>query len=154
VSEFLLNELASHNNACSRRLQLFADRAFVSSAGAGMRVPSLNRYLTVLYIAGVLGSAPVFARAQKTIPPQPVHMVTAEYPESAIREGLEGTVLVMLTIPPDGVPKDVKLAKGLRPDFDKSAIESMQQWRFRPATRDGKPIEVTITIEVVFKRPL
>jgi len=81
-------------------------------------------------------------------------MVTAEYPESAIREGMEGTVLVMLTIPPDGVPKDVKLVKGLRPDFDKSAIESMQQWRFRPAMRDGKPIEVTVTIKVVFKRPL
>src|ERR1700680_3587220 len=105
---------------------------FVSSIGADMRVPSLNRYLVVLYITGLLGSASMFAQAQKTTPPKPVHMVDPEYPDSAIREGIVGTVLVMLTIPPDGVPKDVKIAKGLRPDFDKSAIESIRQWRFRP----------------------
>jgi TonB family protein len=137
----------------ARLQQLRGSGIFVSSAGAEMQVPLLNRYLTVLYIAGLLGSAPVFVKAQKTTPPKPVHMVTAEYPESAIREGIEGTVLVMLTIPPDGVPKDVKIAKGFRSDFDKSAIESMQQWRFRPAMRHGKPIEVTVTLEVVFKRP-
>jgi protein TonB len=80
-------------------------------------------------------------------------MVDPEYPDSALREDIEGTVSVMLTIPPDGVPKDVKIAKGFRPDFDKSAIESIRQWRFRPAMRDGKPIEVTVTVGVVFKRP-
>jgi TonB family protein len=118
-----------------------------------MQAPSLNRYLAVLYIAGLLGSPATFAQAQKTTPPKPVHMVTAEYPDSAIREGIEGTVLVMLTIPSDGVPKDVKIAKGFRPDFDKSAIESIRQWRFRPEMRDGKPIEVTVTLKVVFERP-
>jgi protein TonB len=93
----------------------------------------------------------MLAEVPKTTPPKPVHIVAAEYPDSG--DGIEGTVLVLLTIPPDGIPKDVKIAKGLRTDFDKSAIESMRQWRFRPAMRDGKPIEVTVTLQVVFKRP-
>ncbi len=95
----------------------------------------------------------MFAQAQEIKPPKPIHMVDARYPDSAICEGIEGTVLVRLTIPTDGISTDVKIAKGFRPDFDQSAIDSVRQWRFRPASKDGKPIEVTITLEVAFKAP-
>ena len=118
--------------------------------GVDMRDPWLKRYLALLCI---VSSAALFAQTQKTTPPKPVHIVYARYPESAIREGIDATVLVMLTIPPDGVPKNVKIAKGFRPDFDESAIDAVRQWKFRPAMRDGKPTEVTVTLEIVFKRP-
>jgi protein TonB len=61
-------------------------------------------------------------------------------------------VVVQLTIPTDGIPKDVKVAKGFRSDFDQSAIDSVRQWRFQPATKDGKPTEVTVTLQVAFRR--
>lgn len=60
--------------------------------------------------------------------------------------------LVKLTIPPDGIPKDVTIAKGYRPEFDQSALEAVRQWRFQPAMKDGKPLEVTVTLQVVFQR--
>jgi protein TonB len=100
-----------------------------------------------------MGSAVGFAQTQQAKPPKPIHIVPAKYPDSAIRDGIEGTVSVMLTIPADGIPKDVKVAKGFRPDFDQSAIDSVRQWRFRPATKDGKPMEVTVTLQVAFKAP-
>jgi TonB family protein len=61
-------------------------------------------------------------------------------------------VVVRLTIPTDGIPKDLKVQKGFRPDFDQSAIDSVRQWRFKPAMKDGKPIEVTVTLQVAFRR--
>lgn len=89
----------------------------------------------------------------KTTAPKPVHQVTAEYPQSAIRDGINATVSVALTIPPSGIPADVRIAKGFREDFDESAVNSIRQWRFRPAMKDGKPVAVTVIIEVVFHSP-
>lgn len=60
------------------------------------------------------------------------------------------TVSVQLTIQTDGVPKDVRVAKRVREDIDDSALDAVRQWRFRPAMRDGKPIEVRVTVEVSF----
>src|SRR5882762_4197276 len=110
-------------------------------------------YLMLLCLAGLMGNAVAFAQAQETKPPKPIHRVDPTYPDSAIGKGIEGTVLVSLTIPPDGIPKDVKIAKGFQPDFDQAAIDAVRQWRFRPASKGGKPLEVSVTLEVVFKSP-
>jgi protein TonB len=37
--------------------------------------------------------------------------------------------------------------------LDEKAIEAVRQWRFRPATQDGNPVEMVATVEVNF-RPL
>jgi len=34
--------------------------------------------------------------------------------------------------------------------FGRAAIEAVRQWRYRPATRDGEPIDVYFTIIVLF----
>ena len=80
-------------------------------------------------------------------------MVDPKYPDSAIRDRKDAAVLVGLTIPTNGIPKDVKIAKGFRPDFDQNAIDAARQWRFQPAMKDSKPIEVTITLQFEFRAP-
>jgi protein TonB len=35
--------------------------------------------------------------------------------------------------------------------LDKKAIEAVQQYRFTPAMRDGKPVDVQVNIEVNFR---
>jgi TonB family protein len=35
--------------------------------------------------------------------------------------------------------------------LDKKAIEAIEQWRFRPATKAGEPVTVEAQIEVHFK---
>ena len=91
--------------------------------------------------------------AYRTIPPKLVHDVPPVYPESAMGGPVGRTVSVQLTIQTDGVPKDVKVAKGVREDLDDSALDAVRQWRFQPAMRDGKPIEVTVVVEVLFQIP-
>jgi TonB family protein len=123
---------------------------FRLSTDAGMHGSSLKGYLAVFCI---VGCSAMFAQSQKVVPAKLIHMVTPKYPRSAIPEGIDASVTVTLTIPPDGIPKDVRIAKGFRPDFDESAIDAVRQWRFKPATKDGNPVEVTVTVDVAFKAP-
>ena len=116
-----------------------------------MKSRLFKSHLAFLLITGMIGALVSFAQAQKTIPPKPIHTVAPEYPDTPIRYVVDPTVLVMLTIPPDGIPKDVKIAKEFRPEFDQNAIDAVRQWRFQPAMKDGKPVEVTVTLEVVFQ---
>jgi len=59
-----------------------------------------------------------------------------------------GTVVLRVVIGPDGVPSDPEVIKSSTPSADKSAVESVQRWRFRPATRKGKPIPMAAIIEI------
>ena len=34
--------------------------------------------------------------------------------------------------------------------LDQNAIQALKQWRFKPAMRDGMPVDVTLNIEVSF----
>jgi TonB family protein len=34
--------------------------------------------------------------------------------------------------------------------LDEKAIEAVRQWRFQPALKDGRPVDVQITVEVQF----
>jgi TonB family protein len=43
------------------------------------------------------------------------------------------------------------VVKGLGFGLDAKAIEAVQKWQFNPSMKDGKPIDVQIRVEVVFR---
>jgi protein TonB len=61
-----------------------------------------------------------------------------------------GSVIVALVVSSHGVPKDVRVTKGLDKEVDQNTVEAVEQWRFAPAQRDGKPIAVRISLEIAF----
>jgi TonB family protein len=75
------------------------------------------------------------------------------YTEAAARDGIEGTVLLGLTVEPDGTPSNVHVVRSLQPDLDEKAIEAVGQWRFRPGTSNGIAVAVQATIEINFRLP-
>jgi TonB family protein len=85
-----------------------------------------------------------------TIPPRAIHTVDPKYSAAALRVAKDKVILVTVTVPPDGIPTNVKIARGVRPDVDKAVVDAVQKWRFEPATRNGKPVAATITVEVDF----
>jgi TonB family protein len=89
-------------------------------------------------------------RPHWSVAPRVIHWVEAKYPESANRDGIRGAVDVQLTVQVDGIPKDIKIAKGSRPDLNESALNAVRQWRFQPALKDGEPVEKTVVLEVSF----
>jgi TonB family protein len=79
--------------------------------------------------------------------------VLPEYPEIARKKGIGGEVLLDVTVKVDGTVGAVVLKEGVPeyPAFDKNAEAAVRKWKFEPATEDGKPVEMTVTIPVKFR---
>jgi len=73
------------------------------------------------------------------------------YPRAARRRGLEGRVVVEATIDPAGrvVAANVQESSGYGL-LDRAALDAIKRWRFEPAERDGRPVEATVAVPVVF----
>ncbi len=76
--------------------------------------------------------------------------VRPNYPPGAMHAGIQGAVLLVGTITTDGVLADYRVIHSI-PALDDQAIEAIQQWRFKPAIKDGKPVPMIATLEVTFK---
>lgn len=97
-------------------------------------------------------------------PPPPVPPVRAEaqidarsqlqppYPASEERAGNEGSVTVRVQIGTDGRVKGVSKVSATSDAFWRATERhALRNWRFRPATLDGKPVESTKTMTVHFQ---
>jgi TonB family protein len=54
--------------------------------------------------------------------------------------GMEGDVIVEVTIDDHGTIVDKKLVQSFTPNIDSRVLAALEQWQFVPATRDGVPI--------------
>jgi len=45
----------------------------------------------------------------------------------------------------------VKLVRGVGEGLDESAIGTLRTWKFKPATKKGKPVPVRVIVEVSFR---
>lgn len=84
-------------------------------------------------------------------PPRAVSTPDPIYPKTAKKEGRQGDVRLWCIIGTDGSVREAGIAKSLSQDFDESAINAVRQWTFEPATRNGQPVEVKVSVEVSFK---
>jgi|HubBroStandDraft_4_1064222.scaffolds.fasta_scaffold04602_7 TonB family protein len=84
-------------------------------------------------------------------PPHLIHNVIPEYSDKARRAKVEGTVLISLVVDSSGNPTMIKVTRSLGSGLDEKAVEAVQQWRFDPATKDGKPVAVHLAAEVSFR---
>ena len=79
------------------------------------------------------------------INPQPV------YPRIAKRKGYQGRVLLLVVVSKSGTVKKLSVSKSSRHDIlDKAACKAVKQWHFHPGTRDGKSVEMSVTIPIRF----
>jgi len=72
------------------------------------------------------------------------------YTEEARRAKKQGTCILWLIVDSTGHPRDIRVARGLGFGLDSKAVEAVQQWRFQPALKDGRPVDVQISVEVEF----
>lgn len=74
------------------------------------------------------------------------------YPEAARLRGEQGTVALELAVGTDGRVITVSILNSSgSPMLDAAARRSVQEWRFRPAMRDGQPVPGTIRTQVHFR---
>jgi|SRR5580698_2202019 protein TonB len=61
-----------------------------------------------------------------------------------------GTVTVALIVSSKGLPKNVHVVKGIDKEIDQCTVEAVEQWRFDPAQKDGKPVAVRVSLDIAF----
>lgn len=82
----------------------------------------------------------------------PLGRVQPDYPAAAQRRHSEGTVVVRVSVGTDGMPTDVGYAERSGDiELDRAALQSVREWRFQPALKDGKAIASTVDVPVDFK---
>ena len=74
-----------------------------------------------------------------------------KYPESAIRDSVEGQIYVDAIVDTAGVVKEISIHQGVREDLNNSALEAVRKYKFKPATIKGKPTEFNVTNCVRFR---
>ena len=83
--------------------------------------------------------------------PVPVSMPAPRYPPSALRNGESGTVLLRVLVGADGVPAEVEVVRSSRSRaLDREAANTVRDWRFRPAQRDGQPVPGVVQVPINF----
>ena len=80
-----------------------------------------------------------------------VFRIDPDYSDAARNARLQGMVLVHLDIGPDGRPCNVRVDQGLGMGLDEKALEAVRQWKFRPGTRNGRPVATSALVEVRFR---
>jgi protein TonB len=83
-------------------------------------------------------------------------MVDATFSDEARHQERKGRIthfeaVLSLVVNSDGKPQNVCLVQSAGYGLDAKAAEAVQQYRFAPATKEGKPVAVRIHVQVDFK---
>jgi TonB family protein len=78
--------------------------------------------------------------------------VDPDYPPIAIPQRLEGTVILQAFVGADGAVRDIKLVRGYFL-LGRAAFDAVRQWRFKPYSQNGKPVDFQTYITINFKLP-
>ena len=85
--------------------------------------------------------------------PEAVKSVIPAYPETAIKEGLSGEVLLQVLIDSEGEVRFVRVLKpsGVDAGFEEAAVKAAYQFRYKPAIVDDEPVAIWVKCPVKFK---
>jgi len=77
--------------------------------------------------------------------PQAVRRTAPLYPARARLRGLEGSVELLFVVDVTGRVQGVEVDES-KPEgvFDRAAVAAVKAWRFKPGTREGKPVAVRV----------
>lgn len=105
---------------------------------------------------------PAAARRASPAPPSPAplqaptlertYYVAPAYPKGAEKKGLSGEVQVRLTVGTDGRVKAAEVVSSSPSGiFDQSVMTAVIRWRFKAPQAEGRAVEATTVVSVVFK---
>ena len=83
--------------------------------------------------------------------PIAIYTPDPEFSEEARKAKFSGNVVVSLIVGADGKPRNVRVLRGVGMGLDEKAVEAVQQYKFKPALKDGKPVAVYVNIDVTFQ---
>ena len=85
------------------------------------------------------------------VAPKPVYHPDPEYTDHARRKKINGSVVVSFIVTKEGKVRNSEIKQGLDKGLDQQALAAVNTWRFEPALKEGKPVEVRLRAEITFR---
>jgi TonB family protein len=117
-------------------------REFYATGGGGSKRGELP--------AGVVRLTSVGSKAGDIKAPHATSSPDPEYSDEARVIKYGGTEIISLIIDTSGSVRDPQIIVPLGAGLDDKAIQTVSHWKFDPATKDGQPVAVEISVEVAF----
>jgi TonB family protein len=84
------------------------------------------------------------------IEPIPIHVVDADFADPFAKHPYVQEAVVTVLVGEDGLPKEVRVKRGLGFGLDQKAEAAVWQYRFLPAMKQGKPVSASREVLVDF----
>jgi len=131
--------------------------------GTGLRVPESIRAAypmgskskkidKIIPTTSLLGALEPVALPEDVSEKLIVERFSPIYPEQALRNGLQGPVVLQAWISKDGRVEDVKFVRGYLV-LAQAAAQAVRLWRYKPYFRNGEATEAQTFITIDFKLP-
>lgn len=98
-------------------------------------------------------SVRIYERADAGVaPPVPISTPKPQYTPEAMHAKIQGQVKVACVVLADGSVGEAEVVESLDRVYglDEQALKAARAWRFKPGTKDGRPVPVRTEIELVF----
>jgi TonB family protein len=134
------------NAASDAERKVFGDRKFYAMT---LNVPNLNSAggSWVMHFAELKEAE----KKGDLVAPVATHEVDPGYPIELMRQNVQGTVMLSAVIRSDGSVGEVRIVRGIDDRLDEYASAALLRWRFRPATRNGDPVDLQAVVMIPFR---
>jgi len=107
--------------------------------------------VTFAEMGSAAASAAVPASNSDLSGPEPLRKVDPKYPPELRSHRVEGEVVLYAVIRKDGSVDSVQLVAGVDPTLDENSMQAFSQWKFRPGSRGGAPIDLEAIVHIPFR---
>ena len=83
--------------------------------------------------------------------PEPLRKVDPKYPPELRSGRVEGEVVLYALIRADGTVDSIQLVRGIDSRLDANAMQALALWKFRPAQRQGVPVDIQAVVRIPFR---
>ena len=105
----------------------------------------MRRLLAAALLFGALPLSAETTGAELVKQPKPV------YPETLSKAIAQGNVVLIARIDKNGAVQDAKAVWSTHEQFVEPTLTAVRGWTFKPATKDGKPVEIAANIVFPFR---
>ncbi len=100
-------------------------------------------------LGGTLGGTGTGPVMDYDSPPRPIKQTRPQYPQEAFIKKIEGTVVVEILIDSSGRVVRARVIQSV-PLLDAAALQTVYQWVFQPAVKQGRPVPTIAHVPVGF----
>ena len=139
--------IAEEGSMSGRRALISVAFAFVASVG--LTAAAVERFPMS---ASPAQTEKVYRAGNGVTLPVVVKEVKPAYTREAMQKKIQGSVWLEAVVTTKGDVGDIKVTRSLDAEYglDQEAIAAAKQWKFKPGTRQGKPVPILVTIELTF----